>query len=100
MKISDLNSKTEKADIAAAPARGKAAERAEASPVASANVSLSAQSQVLSTQKTGGSTAVFNAEKVSAIKAAIADGTFKVDPEKVAAGLIDTIRDLIHTRKG
>lgn len=43
---------------------------------------------------------VFDTNKVEEIKAAIAGGRFQVDPEKVANGLLDTVKDLIHTRKG
>lgn len=37
----------------------------------------------------------FDAEKVSAIKTAITNGDFKVDSEKVASGLITTVKDLL-----
>lgn len=101
MKISDLNGKNDAVESAASQARtGKAADKTALLPVASASVSLSDESKVLANQKAGGSSAIFNSAKVEEIKAAIADGTFKVDAEKVAAGLIDTIKDLIHTRKG
>jgi negative regulator of flagellin synthesis FlgM len=42
---------------------------------------------------------VFDAEKVDAIKSAIASGQFKVDSEKVADGLIATVKDLLNTQK-
>ena len=42
---------------------------------------------------------VFDAEKVAAIKSAIADGQFKVSSEKVADGLIESVKDLLNTRK-
>jgi negative regulator of flagellin synthesis FlgM len=58
------------------------------------NVHLSTQVQALA-----GSDAVFDTNKVEEIKAAIAGGQFQVDPEKVANGLLDTVKDLIHTRK-
>jgi len=42
---------------------------------------------------------VFDIEKVDAIKLAIAGGQFKVDSEKVADGLIATVKDLLTTQK-
>jgi negative regulator of flagellin synthesis FlgM len=61
---------------------------------ASENVSLSAQAKALS-----GSGGVFDAAKVEEIKAAISNGTFRVDPEKVASGLLDTVTDLLRTTR-
>lgn len=42
---------------------------------------------------------VFDAEKVAAIKSAIAEGQFKVSSEKVADGLIESVKDLLNTKK-
>lgn len=61
------------------------------------SVHLSPQLQSLT--KLAGNTPPFDAKKVEEIKAAIAEGRFKVDPEKVANGLLDTVSDLIHSRK-
>lgn len=61
------------------------------------NVTLSSEAQALSAAS--GSGPVFDAKKVEEIKAAIASGQFTVDPEKVAQGLMDTVRDLISTRR-
>jgi len=76
---------------------GKSAEKAGAAQPASDNVHLSPQVQALAAQASG--TGVFDAKKVEEIKTAIANGTFQVDPEKVANGLLDTVSDLIHSRK-
>jgi negative regulator of flagellin synthesis FlgM len=65
-------------------------------PAQSDSVHLSSTVQSLTQASSNG---VFDAKKVEEIKAAIANGTFKVDPEKVANGLLDTVNDLIHTRK-
>ena len=45
------------------------------------------------------SSSVVDSEKVAAIKQAISEGRFKVNPEKVADGLIDSVKDLISANK-
>jgi negative regulator of flagellin synthesis FlgM len=42
---------------------------------------------------------VFDADKVEAIKLAIADGKFQIDSSKVTAGLLQSVKDLLQTRK-
>ena len=98
MKIDDSLKKAAGLSVNSTSTRaGKGAEKAGTAKPASDNVSLSPQVQALAAQSA--STGVFDANKVEEIKAAIANGTFQVDPEKVAQGLLDTVSDLIHTRK-
>ncbi len=105
MKINDSLKKTTGLTTGATQTSGgKGAEKADAvgsgqaSQTASVSVQLSSQAQSLASQVASAS--VFDTDKVEEIKAAIASGTFKVDAEKVAEGLIDTVRDLIQNRKG
>lgn len=104
MKINDPLKKT--TGLPVAPTQtgaGKGAAKAEAASAGSTgstpavNVQLSSQAQVLASQVSSAS--VFDTAKVEEIKAAIASGTFQVDAEKVAEGLMDTVRDLIQSRK-
>lgn len=101
MKIDNSIKKTGSLPLGAAETRGgKGAEKtggAAKSGAASSTqqgVQISSQLQALA-----GSEGVFDTKKVAEIKAAIAEGRFQVDPEKVANGLLDSVKDLIHTRK-
>jgi negative regulator of flagellin synthesis FlgM len=102
VKVNDSVKKSPSVGVGpSAPKTGKAAESAAPSAPAkpaSDNVHLSTQVQNLAASH--GSGAVFDSGKVQEIKAAIAEGKFQVDPEKVANGLLDTVSDLIRTRKG
>jgi negative regulator of flagellin synthesis FlgM len=99
VKIEDTLKKTAGLGVGTTPTRGKGADKTTGVGKATAesdNVKLSSTAQTLAQAGSGG---VFDTQKVEEIKAAIANGTFKVDPEKVANGLLDTVTDLIKTRK-
>ncbi|MBV6321293.1 flagellar biosynthesis anti-sigma factor FlgM [Duganella violaceipulchra] len=80
-------------------ARGADKAAAPATPATSDNVRLSPQGQALAASAAGGASTVFDTKKVERIKLAIADGQFQVNSEKVADGLLDTVKDLLHSRK-
>ena len=98
MKIDDGFKKTGSVGVASTQAKAsKGADKSTAVGTATSgsdSVKISAQAQALSGDST------FDLKKVTEIKAAIASGTFQVNPEKVANGLIDTVKDLLSARKG
>jgi negative regulator of flagellin synthesis FlgM len=74
------------AESKAEPASTKSSENVTLSPI-----SVQLQSIASEVSASG----VFDAEKVNAIKSAIESGQFKVNSEKVADGLMDTVKDLL-----
>lgn len=73
---------------AAAPATQSSSAKVEISALASLGID-----SVLA------NTPVSNADKVAEIKLAIAEGRFKVNPEKIADGLINSVRQLLDKEK-
>ncbi len=98
MKIEDLknappNLRTDNADskkqAASTPKSNTASGQSEVVTISSA------ANQIKSLEALIAADEPFDADKVSAIKTAIANGEFKVDAEKVASGLISTVKDLL-----
>jgi negative regulator of flagellin synthesis FlgM len=101
VKINDTlknNPGLQPAGTQAGTAKGADKAAATAAPARTDSVSLSSQGQAMATA-IGGTGATFDTKKVERIKMAIADGQFKVNSEKVADGLLETVRDLLHSRK-
>ena len=101
MKIDDPLKKAAGLSVNTTPTRaGKASEQGKVNtvPSQSDNVTFSNQVQELAAQVS--SSSVFDTKKVEEIKAAIANGQFQVNAESVADGLMDTVKDLISTRRG
>jgi len=90
----------EKANAAKVSAEAKQqAGKSQSATPSSENVTLSPLSAKLqSLEAKVAASNVFDAEKVDAIKSAIAGGQFSVSSEKVADGLIETVKDLLTSR--
>lgn len=83
---------------AAKPTNGAAPRPAGAAP-AGDQVALSPLSARL--QEIGGKmgdTAVVDAARVAEIKQAIADGQFRINPERIADGLLESVRQMLAAR--
>jgi negative regulator of flagellin synthesis FlgM len=81
-------------------ASGKDARASQVDAKAAENVTLSPlSSQLKSLEEKVAASNVFDTVRVDAIKSAISKGQFKVDSEKVADGLIATVKDLLTTQK-
>lgn len=80
------------ADIAAAAGPSPAAK-----PQAGVTVTLSSTSQAMSAG--GSSSDVFNAEKVEAMKLAISNGTFQVNPEAIADKMLSNAAEMLSASR-
>ena len=81
-------------------ASGSKVEKSQGDAKSTNNVTLSPLSaQLKALEAKVAVSNVFDTEKVDAIKSAISGGQFKVDSEKVADGLIATVKDLLTTQK-
>ncbi len=77
---------------------GTPATKVDTTPTTTSDsVKLSPQYQALESQVSVNES--FDAQKVEEIKTAITNGQFKINLEKVAAGLIDSVKNLLGTRK-
>lgn len=85
-KLEANEKKSAKANAGAVQSGAKSGESVTLSPLAEKIKSL--ETKVAAEN-------VFDSSKVDSIKAAISSGTFKVDTEKVADGLMQTVKDLI-----
>lgn len=101
MKINDTKKSTSLPLGQTQANTGKRVDKAatEAVPAADTLKSSPMSAQLQSLQGTMAASNVFDANKVEAIKLAIADGKFQVDAEKVADGLIATVKNLLQARK-
>lgn len=108
MKIHHLSDQPASAALAA-PSKlaGRSAPAAPASPAADApatgasvQVQLSSATQsMVASSRSSGSSAVFNADKVQAMRDAIEDGSFRANPGAIADKMLANARDLWRTSR-
>ena len=87
------------APAAADAAKTAAAGHGQAAPTVDASATV-ALSSTASTLLSGGTSAEFDADKVARVGQAIADGTFKINPEAIADKLIANAQELLTKVQG
>ena len=87
------------APAAADAAKTAAAGHGQAAPAVDASATV-ALSSTASTLLSGGTSAEFDADKVARVGQAIADGTFKINPEAIADKLIANAQELLTKVQG
>ena len=89
-KVADGGSQTTAPQRPASAPQGAQVEQVAISP-------LSARLQEIGA--TVASSPSFNAERVAEIKQAIAEGRFKINPERIADGLLDNVRQMLSRQR-
>lgn len=85
-------------DVATPPVRpGQGSPETTAAANPGNGIQLSRELQDIAKKLSHGE--VFDAARVAEIKQAISEGRFAVNPEKVADGLLETVRDLIRNKQ-
>ena len=97
MKIEQPASSATPLSRAGKGAKAQPAAGAEAAEQARDTVQLSSSAQIHAMP--GGPNGEFNAQKVAEIREAIRNGSYEVRPERIADGLIDSVRDLLAGKK-
>ena len=82
---------------AGAEAAAAAGAAAKPQPSAGVTVTLSSSTTQALSGAGGASSDVFNSEKVEAMKAAIADGSFKVNPEAIADKMLSNAAEMLSS---
>jgi negative regulator of flagellin synthesis FlgM len=73
---------------------------AKPQPAAGVTVTLSSSTTQALSGAGGAGSDVFNSEKVAAMKAAIADGSFKVNPEAIADKMLSNAAEMLSSSRG
>lgn len=81
--------------VTARPLEGRAAGKAEQSAEKDSVSINPLAAQLSSVAGAGKSEPTFDADKVAAIRQAIADGRFTVKPEAIADGLLSSVKELL-----
>lgn len=96
MKIDDASGKP---GLTALPPAAGAALRATDKPAAvmpgTDKVSISATTRALASPQASDAAVPFDAARVDAIRMAISAGQFKIKPDNIADGLIESVRNLL-----
>lgn len=87
--------------IPAASGPRVAATRAPATSAAAASPATGQSATVVSValSSVAGSEAAFNAGKVEEIQRAISEGKFQINPERIADGLINSVREMLSQNR-